>query len=305
LISSVKQIGWETLPGIIAIFTWAFFATAIKLSDGINPFLLLGIIYCTGATTYVIYWSRQSKFVLVRLRKTPIYLFLLPIIGIGLHDMMWVLAIRNAPAGEVAIIVYQWPPLIVLLTAILSKKRLKLNEIMGVVLCCLGIVAAFYHSIDINSSPIIEWKIGHSYAVISTLTWSIYSAIINAKKVAGSYIKHFDDRYLLGINYIVMGLFSMTLWLTGSGQLSELNVVVGNISLLLMAFLVSVSYMSWGYSLKHGNNKFLIVCSFLTPIMSVCFLVFFTDLEWSISLGLAISMVAMGMYISAPLQKML
>ena len=279
----------NSIPGILAVATWSLFASIISYTGTLDPFLMLGTIYFFGSAIYIVKWSKHKATALAILKETHYLHFLLPIIGIGLHDLTWILSVKMIPPEQASIIIYQWPALIVIFTAILKKESLSTNQLTGVVICICGVFVLFSQSLF--SEKTINLGLGHFSAIVSALTWSIYSAIISAKYITSS--------SLLGVNFLVTGVICLTIFAFSAD--SELGTGFLNsdyYSFVIYSIFMAVSYIFWEFSMRNGDVILLSSLSFLTPALSMLFLVVFEYADVSIHLILSIVFIMIGIYIA-------
>lgn len=183
----------KMFSGLSAILIWSLSATILAKTAGINAFLLLSITYLLGFFAYSIFYGLKN--IINDIKNTCNKYILFALLGIGIHDLMWIFAIQNAPPEQSTLIIYQWPLLIILFSYFFRKERLHLNVVLGLLLSTIGILTL------LNPKGELEFHIGYVYALISAVSWAIYSAKIATDKKLGEVSNKLTSINFFGIWY--------------------------------------------------------------------------------------------------------
>ena len=256
---------------------WSSAATVISFAEGMGAFLYTAIQYMTGFLLFLGLWCAKRQNPLPELRRIPWWFYLVTFMGIGIHDWTWVAAVQNAPSEQATLIIYQWPILIVLFSAFTLKKRLHVSQVIG---CALGVAGVFVlmsgNGLSFDGFTLMP---GHFYALVSALSWSLYSAI------AAKYPETGDA--ILGVNFLVVSLICFGVWL--GPQQAAMPPLFSLILVCGASVFVCAAYALWNFAMRRGDTQFVAVFSFLIPALASAWLVVFGFA--SFSQGLVISLV--------------
>src|SRR5690606_24091535 len=147
-------------------------ASILAFVGAVNPFLLITVSYSAGFMLFVIKWLFEGKNPLTVMRNIPLYMYLVPLGGIFLHDLTWILSIQHAPQEEATLVIYQWPILIVLFTALFNRRMPAVSTMLGCLLGFIGVALLIVSKYDSFSA--IQLQSGHFFALICALSWSIF-----------------------------------------------------------------------------------------------------------------------------------
>lgn len=275
-----------SLCGVFAVLIWAFFAPMVALNRDVNTFFFLFVVYFFGFFVFLIKWLWSGENVVQDLKQTSWWLLLLPVFGIGLHELTYIAAVQNAPPEEATLIIYQWPMLIVVFTALSLGKKMLLSQWVGCFLGVCGLVALFYGKG--GSIGNVEFVPGHIFAVISALSWSIYSAI-------SARYTHVSSNAIC-VNFVVMGVLCALIWIYGYGV--SFPSFFSLVSIAVYSVFLSGAYILWDYSMKVGDAQFVAVFSFLVPVLSVFFLVLLGFADFSFYIVLSLMLIVSGVFVA-------
>lgn len=290
--SSVPMIV-GTLCGIFAIFIWATPPTIYSAATDIDAFLVITIEYFAGFLIFAGRWLVKRENPLADIKSVPWWFYAITFGGMGVHDITWVLAIQNAPSEEAALIIYQWPILLVLFTAITLKKKLGVLQLLACALGALGI----YILLSGKGLSLHEFELvsGHIYAGISAVTWAVFSAVAARHN-------HLSDN-LLSVNFLVVSIVCLFVWLFAHDAVmpSEKSFII----VLVASLFIGLSYIMWNYAMKHGNAQLLGFFSFSIPILATILLVMFGITELSQTLVIAMLLILVGIGLASYADKRL
>ena len=161
-----------TLIGCIALLIWANSASFASSVRNIPVFQILTIAFTVSFIFHAIHITRQHKWRV--LRKTPLILVIVGVIGIVGNDMFYISAFKYAPSADVELINAFWPIMIILFSSLLPREQLTVRHIIGGLMGLTGIYilivpkAGFAHF-----NP--HYLIGYLLALSTATVWSIYT----------------------------------------------------------------------------------------------------------------------------------
>lgn len=278
--------GWRTAGGVAAVFIWSMTAPIVASAVGVDPFLYVGLGDGVGALVFVAMWIVRRHNPLPELRTVPIWLYLLGIIGIGGHNLTWVAALQQAPPLEATLIIYTWPLLVVVLTTITLGQRFRWFHAAAGALGLAGIVALLLgKGLAVGA---FHFMPGHFWAVISAVTWAVFSAM------AARYPSRSSN--FLGVIFGASALINGSIWLFALGAPAapvRSVLIVASASIFF-----ALAYAMWDFGMKQGNAQLIGVVSFLTPVLTAIYLVVLGIAELTPYLVLSLLLVVSGIGIA-------
>lgn len=280
--STGSKSGWGTAGGIAAVFIWSLTAPIVASAVGVDPFLYVGLGDGVGALVFLAMWIARRHNPLPELRTVPIWLYLLGIIGIGGHNLTWVAALQQAPPLEATLIIYTWPLLVVILTTISLGQRFRWFHAVAGALGLAGIIALLLgKGLAVGSFQLMP---GHFWAVISALTWAVFSAMAARYPASSS--------NFLGVIFLASALINGSIWLFFLGAPPA---PVSSLALLGTASIFfALAYAMWDFGMKKGNAQLIGVISFLTPVLTAIYLVLLGKAELTVYLVASLLLVVAG-----------
>jgi drug/metabolite transporter (DMT)-like permease len=275
-----------TIGGMLAVFFWSFAAPTIAVAEGVSPFLFVSIEHTIALLVFSLRWAWQRHNPLPELRRVPLWFYGAAVIGITGHQLAWVAAMQQAPPLEATLIIYTWPLLIVIFTAISLKQKLRGAHIAGGFLGLLGMAALMMgRGMDLYGFHLMP---GHVYAVFCALSWSIFAALAaRQKSIRSSYLTVI---FALGV------VFNSAIWYFCLGApmppTSSLLIVAGT------SVFISLGYPLYDFAIKKGNTRIVAIFSFFTPVLATFYLVMLGKASMTIYLLVALLLVVAGIAVA-------
>ena len=116
-------------------------------------------------------WTRRYQPAAPLERQDWFAVLALGLIGYYLSSLLDFSGLQYISAGLERLILFLYPTMVVLLTAVLFKRRIGRREILALVLSYAGIVLVFMHEAN---SPQQGLVLGATLVFVSTLTYSLY-----------------------------------------------------------------------------------------------------------------------------------
>ena len=265
------RVGSRAATGIggIAIVLWSLLALLTTLTGGVPPFLLVALSFFIGGTLGLIYLVCSPRG-LRSLLETPLSAWALGVAGLFGYHALYFLALRSAPVVQANLIIYLWPLLIVLFSALLPGDKetggLKWWHVSGALLGLTGTVLIIVGGgpPELHSAGGIPW-LGYGAALAAALVWSGYSvanrrfANVPSTSVAGFCVA---TAVLATAAHLV---FEQTVWPASPGEWAA---VAG-----LGLGPVGAAFYVWDHGVKHGDIRVLGAAAYATPVLSTLALV--------------------------------
>ena len=255
-----------TLLGLGAVALWAALAALTTIAGPIPPFQMAAMTFAV-ATLVGLVWAAVRRQPLADLRTVPPGAWGLGLYGLFAFHACYFLALRHAPALEASLIVYLWPLLIVLLSALLPARlggrRLTWMPLLGAV---LGLAGAVLILAGANPGAVGGGgsALGYVFAVAAALIWSSYS-------VASRLFAAVPSTALIGSCAATACLsFAMHLGLETTRWPATIAAWMAVLGLGLGP--VGLAFYLWDEAMKRGDIRLLGVASYATPLLSTLLL---------------------------------
>jgi drug/metabolite transporter (DMT)-like permease len=268
---------FATLVGFTAVLMWSLLALFTAASGRVPPFLLIAMAFTISGALGVAGIAISGRWQDLMQSSRA---WLLGVGGLFGFHFFYFTALRGAPPVEASLIVYLWPLLIVVFSALLPGERLRWFHLVGALLGLVGTVAVVSGGRRLSVDPL--FLMGYAAALASALTWSVYSvlsrrlATVPTGAVAGFCLA------TAALSAIAHLLLEETVW--PSGILQWLAVA----GLGLMP--VGAAFYVWDYGVKHGDIQVLGASAYAAPLISTAVLILagYAVPTWSIAIAAAL-----------------
>lgn len=250
---------------VSAVLLWSTVATAFKIAlsymkliellffSSVASLLILSIIILYQNKIKLVFKS-NSKEILISMTMGLLNPFLYYLILFRAYDLL--------PAQEALTLNYTWAILVVLMSIPLLKQKIKLKNILALLVSFLGliIIATKGNIASFNFSD----KFGVALAIGSSLIWALFW-LFNIKDTREGIIKLFLG-FLFGSIYISIFGFS-------NNQISIPNIYGLLSSIYIGFFEMGITYVLWLYALKYSSTTAQISnLIYLSPFLSLVFI---------------------------------
>ncbi len=239
-----------------AVLCWASLPAATGSGlDGLTVTELLFFSFVPAAVYLV-----TQEMILSRGKVIPwpnLKLTALGLAGIFGYHALYYLALDHAPLVEGAILTTTWSFWIVVLSSILSKKRLSLPVLAVAVagLVGAGLVVSGGRSLQFEA----RYLPGYLMALGCGLIWSSFSVTLSRLKPARDYMPAFT---------VLAALFSTLVYVANGPQ--SLPPAKALISALYLGLVpLGLSFTLWNRAVTSGNMTLIGYLSYLTPPLAV------------------------------------
>ncbi|WP_342643667.1 aromatic amino acid exporter YddG [Rhodoligotrophos ferricapiens] len=267
-----------TAIGIIAILLWASLALLTVSAGDIPRFELLTLTFTVAFVSGLAALTLQGRRGLHQL-KQPLAPWLTAFIGIFAYHALYFFALSAAPPAQASLIAFLWPLLIVLLSSLAARQRLRVAHLAGAL---LGLAGTATLLLDKDTGPIeLDAAAGYVAALACALVWSSYSV----------YNRRFEatpSGMLVGVCGAVAlagALCHLLLEETiAPGATQWATIIALGIGPAGLAFL------AWDYGTKHGNLSLLGALSYIAPLVSTLLLIGAgrAQATWPVAIGLVL-----------------
>jgi drug/metabolite transporter (DMT)-like permease len=276
-----------TFVGFTAVLMWSLLALFTAASGRVPPFQLAAMTFAIGGTIGAATWTVRRGAV-AALRQKP-EVWALGVGGLFGFHALYFMALRLAPPAEAGLVVYLWPLLIVLFSALLPDERLKLHHVAGALLGLIGTIVLIAAGGGIAFAE--DQAPGLAAAFVAAFVWATYSVLsrrfdkVPTDAVAG---------FCLATAILAAGchwLFEETRWPTNAVQW----LAVAGLGIAP----VGAAFYAWDFGVKRGDIRVLGAASYAAPVLSTLILVATGFAQASVSLALAATLIAGGGLLAA------
>ncbi|MDI3323905.1 EamA family transporter [Pontibacterium granulatum] len=274
-----------TALGISAILLWGILALLGTMTTSLPAFKLLFI--CFAISALIMFARRMIRGErILRRPNLPLRSWLIGITGLFGFHFFYFMALRQAPALEVSLIVYLWP---LLLAVLVAHSDQRLRALLGGLVGFIGIVVLMSGKGELTLSG--DSTLGYLLAILCALIWSNYSAYLarSPGKV--------DD--IGWISLAVAGLSLLAHLILESNFSLDASLWQFSSSEWLGAILLGLgpvggAFYLWDIGLKQGNKTLLASLSFFAPLISSVALVVAGQDKPSVELLISVGLIMLG-----------
>ena len=251
-----RRAAGALLAGVAALVLWSFLALLARAAAALPPLELTALSFSVAAAAGSLWLGLAGR--LAELRQGPLA-WAHGVGGLfGFHALFFT-ALALAPAAAVTLINYQWPLLIVLLSAPLLGMPLAARHWLGAALGVGGCALLLGRGVRFEAGDLA----GYAAAGGSALVWALYSVL--ARRLA---------RVPSGA---VVGFCAGTALLAGLAHFAvEPSVLPGRAAALAILALglgpVGGAFLLWDVGMKRGDPRLLGTLAFATPVASTLLL---------------------------------
>ncbi|MFT3816694.1 MAG: DMT family transporter [Rubrivivax sp.] len=276
---------WRPIPLLCAVAAVAIWSSLAALSVSLRdiPALqLTGIALVIGGSLSLPWW-RQWQF---DPRKLALGCY-----GLFLYHLLFITALRHAPAVQANLVHYLWPTLIVVLSPLfVPGVRLRKPHLVAAGIGLAGAATAILGGGGSSGG----WHGGYSLALAAALVWSTYSLLLRRSQ---------------GINAPTTGLCCLL-----SGALALLvNAGMGGSavapSATEWAAIVALgvgpmggAFYLWSEALRHGDPRVIGVLANATPVLSTVVLTASAGLAFAPFMAVALVLTMAASLVAARLR---
>ena len=270
--------GGANLAGGGAIALWATLALLARAASGIPPLQLTAMAFAVSALLGLGVVAAQGRLGL--LRQKPLA-WVHGVGGLAGYHALYFAALGLAPAAEANLINYSWPLLIVLFAAPLLGMRLRWRHGVGALLGAGGCLILLGGGVGSGQGA----ALGYALAFAAAITWALYSVVsrlmasVPTEAVAGFCAA---SAVLAWLGHLA---FEVTMVPVGAEWIAILAMGAGP---------VGAAFFLWDIGMKRGDPRLLGTLAYATPVASTLLLCVAGYARWSLGIGLAAFLVALG-----------
>ncbi len=268
-----------TALGGVALIGWSLLALFTDGAQGIPPLQLMSMTFGVAFFIGFALLRRRGRSFAHLLRQPPA-VWAVGIGGLFGYHFFYFLALGNAPIADANLIVFLWPLLIVMFSAVLPAQRLRWFHLLGVTLGVAGAGLLVLSKGPLALAP--EFALGYVAAIASAVIWAGYCilkrryAAISTDMVTG---------YCAGV--AVLAFFAHLVF----ERSVDPNFSQSIYAVALGLGPIGAAFYCWDYATKHGDVQLLRAVAYTAPLRSTIFLVLAGRAEPSVPIFLACGLI--------------
>jgi len=173
------------------VLMWATLALTLNLVNP-HPFTATLLIGTIAPLCLFLFLWREKKLttILEEFRKQPRYFIWCGILGLGIQQVLYVLAVAFTDIDQFVILFNTYPLFMVLFSAILYKERLSIKRVLFILLGAFGVYVLK------SKGGLIGFDIDKGFLLTfgGVLSWALYSVLIKQHKfddIPGNFLFQF------------------------------------------------------------------------------------------------------------------
>ena len=281
-----------TMIGGSAVLVWATAASLATIGAGLGalPFVA-GSLAC-GFVTLLLARLLRGQPVLPML-AVPLPALGLMVLGFLGHNAFFMSALGFAPAGEVTVVSYLWPLLMVAFQGAFAVVRPSPLQWAGTGLGFLGFCVFAWPSLGIGGASVLDGRaiVGLMLALAAAGSFALYSAL--RPRVGGGPVD------AAGTACGVAALLAAGLHVAAGGGAVTPDPASVLAMILLGAGPMGLANLMWDHGIRHGDGRVLSACAYLTPILATMLLIAFGLATPTAALAIGGTLVVAGVMLSA------
>jgi len=267
---------------LLCVFLWALIPVVAKLGQlhlDNHQFLFWSSLVSLFVLASALFMTGQHQAYLVYKPKDWLNLSVLGLLGTYVYYLFLYLGYAKAKGMEVLVIQYTWPILIVIFSILILKEGMTLRKFISISLGFGGVVVMVGNGIELDNLFVI------ALVGAGACCFALFSVL--SKKVSHPAISVVTYYFLVATiaSFLSMMYFSGFAWPSES----ELFPILLN-GILINGF----SYLSWMLALRATDASYLAPFTFITPVLSVVYLVVFFDEPFILVYGIGLGLVLLG-----------
>ena len=197
-------------------------------------------------------------------------LVVLGITGYYLSSLFDFMGLQYISTGLERLIVFIYPTLVVIIAAIIFKRRIQAFEILSLSLTYIGILFIFYHDILLSHKP--NTALGAFYVFLSTLTYAFY--LIGSEKYIGKFGSRRYTTYAMLVSTVAVFIHG---FMSNGNKIFDFTWEVYALSSLMALISTVIASLLLSEAIKlAGSSKASIIGS-IGPVATITLSYFFLN----------------------------
>ena len=276
------------IKGMITIFLWSIAALFISFTPEIPPFLLAAFTSACGFTMIGLRWMRDRERFILALRQ-PLHVWILFAVAVIVYRGFYLSGLKMAPTIEANLIHYLWPLFIVLLGALLDRRKLPSRVLNGTVASLTGVVVLS----TANRGSEFAWQLGpgHVFALLAAVSWSSYSVATRRLNIVS------ND--LIGVmHFLAVITFTLLHFFFEEPVAWDRVGFLHWVAIVELGLAISLGYSWWDDAMSKGDQEQIAIGANFIPLLSTIWLVLLGAQFLTPQLVVAAVLIITGSYIA-------
>lgn len=268
---------------------WGSTAAVVKLL-GINLNSLQILFYSSAIATlslFVIALSQHKLHLIKAYTKTTYIRFAyMAFLGVFLYYVLLYTALQLVPGQEAFVVNYTWPIWVVVFASIILKEKFTNKKAMAILFGFIGV------AVVITKGNILGLEVtamrGNALALIAAVSYGLFSVLSK---------KNDDDKVLATMFYYAFSFIYVLIFITLFSSLPMPTAKEWIGLIWLGVFTSGVAYVFWQLALKYGDTSKMSNVIFITPFISLIYLMVLTGEKILLSSIIGASLIVTGVLI--------
>lgn len=204
-------------------------------------------------------------------------------------QIFYIYAFRWAPPGQVDLINYLWPIMLVISQALMRQDRLRWSHYLGLLVGFFGPALAVGSEVAWGGYR-HSYLVGYGCALGSALCWTIYCSIVRI-------INRTPNRVARTTHHILIAGLMSLLFQTAVIGWHGMNLWEACLVLTLALAVFGISYPLWHNGIKQGHYAVIGGMAYATPLLSIGALIIGGEAHGTIALLISPFFVVAGCYL--------
>ena len=275
------------LAGYTSILMWSFSALFISWTGDMPPFLLAALNSAIGFAFFGLKWLATPQRLQKALRQ-PKQVWALYFLAVVCYRGFYLSGLKLAPIVEANLLNYLWPLLIIVLSALMDKKKIPPAIYAGAASCFAGVVCI---GLSNKGGQGLSFENGHIFAAVAACLWALYSVL--TRRFPGA----LSD--LIGVMHLVaVAVFSLLHILFEDPVSLKAVSLAGWAGTVGLSLAVSLGYSFWDRAMTHGDREHVATAAYFTPLLSIVWLILFAHAPMTGFIWLAALLILGGSLLS-------
>ena len=278
----------STWLGFSAILAWGTMPLFTEMARNVPPMLFMSIgFFVAFLAGMLLFYKHLPEY--FSSWRMPLSHWANGIYGIFGFNILFILAMRNAPAVEALLIINLWPFIMMLLTVISEKRRLEWQHIAASMLGLCGVILVITSGSEVRFNA--DHLAGYSAALACGVIWATFS-LINRK--IGHQQPRFANSWFCLASFALCAVCHLMLEETHLPSPDDAGV-------LLLAGIapMGLAFYAWDKGVRQGDIRLLSTLSYGEPLAALLLLILFGFAKLTIIVAVATGLLVAGAILSS------
>lgn len=247
---------------LITVVLWGLVPVALAIVlNKLDPYTINWFRFATAFILLGCYLAKQGNLPkLAQLRRVPIYLFAIAILGLTGNYIFFVMGLKATSPSHAEVLIQLAGVFLSLGGLLIFKERYTRYQWLGVGVLVTGFIGFFYEQLKVLASDSDRYISGSIMLIVAGISWAIYALI--QKQL----LTKLDSTHIMWVIYGACGLLFQTM--AKPQNLLQLNSIEW-IALIFCGLNTVIAYGAFAESLQHLEASRVSAILALAPIFTI------------------------------------